>query len=78
MQERKFDIVGLSETQLKGSDRRIVHEEYKMVYNGDRAGRYGVVFMESSYHSIRVSHIKYVNVSLKQDEDLNTIQVYAS
>lgn len=83
MIERRFDIIGLSETRLKGKDKKTVHENFTLIHSSDDSGRYGVAFLIHKDLSSRVSHIKYVDdriiaVSLKlEGQELDIIQVYA-
>ena len=42
MRSRRLAIVGLSETRMKDSGERILHENYKLIYSGKEDGRHGV------------------------------------
>ena len=42
MKSKNLAIVGHSETRMKGSGERILHENYKLIYSGQDDGRHGV------------------------------------
>ncbi|XP_076058238.1 uncharacterized protein LOC143035269 [Oratosquilla oratoria] len=84
MKERNWDILGIAETRLKGKNgRKVIHDNYLLLYQGDDDGRHGVAIVLSPDVSNNIERIEYVNnriisVSLKTKYcSLDITQVYA-
>ena len=83
MKERRWDLVGLSETRIKGEEVRTIHEDYLFINKGSENGLHGVGFIISAHMANRVKNMRMVNnrliaLTLQMDKgDLDVIQVYA-
>ena len=56
MKNDNLSIVGLSETSIKGSGEKILHENCKLIYSGQDDGRHGVGWF--FYRSLLLMSIK--------------------
>ncbi|KAK7067378.1 hypothetical protein SK128_011858, partial [Halocaridina rubra] len=45
MKMRRLSLLALSETRLRGSGDRIVHEDYRLIYSGGDDSKHGVGFL---------------------------------
>ena len=62
MRERNWDILGIAETRLKGKNgRRVIHDNYLLLYQGDDDGRHGVAIVLSPAVSNNIERIEYVS-----------------
>ena len=83
MKERKLDILGLCETRLKEEGRRVLQDDYQMIWKGGQDARHGVAFLISPEIGDRVISINYKNERIIEIEidmkvtKLSLIQVYA-
>ena len=82
MDERKLDILGLCETRLKGSNDRLIHYNYRLVYSGDDEGSSGVGLVLAAEIAPMVERVRQMNNRII-NVDLNTrsggismVQVY--
>ena len=83
MQARKLDILGLCETRYRGSGRKVLHDDYLLIYSGGDEARHGVAVIIKPSLASRVKTEKTINermmsVTLQLEEkSLKVIQVYA-
>ena len=81
--ERRWDLVGLSETRMKGEDMKTIHEDYLLVYKGAENGLHGVGFIISAQLANRVKNVRMANnrliaLTIQMNQgDLDIAQVYA-
>ncbi|XP_076030920.1 uncharacterized protein LOC143019109 [Oratosquilla oratoria] len=61
MKERHWDLIGLSETRMRGEDVRAIHEDYLLVHKGAEDGKYGVGFIISPQLANRVKNVRPVS-----------------
>ena len=83
MKSRGLSIIGLSETRLRGSGEKILHENYKLIYSGKEDGRHGVGIIlapELAPYVEKVDCIseRIISLSIKtKTVAFSVIQVYA-
>ena len=61
MQERKINIMGISETRRKTSGRTVLHDPYICMASGDPTGKYGVALIVTPEVANRMEHFKPIN-----------------
>lgn len=83
MERRKLDVLGLCETRWKGKGRKVVHNDYEIIYSGGDDTRHGVGVMLTPQMAERIKdenpkneRMLKVTIQLKQKR-LHLIQVYA-
>ena len=82
MDERKLDILGLCETRLKGSNDRLIHNNYRLVNSGDDESSSGVGLALSAeiapmVERVRQMNNRIINVDLSmRSGGINMVQVY--
>ena len=61
MQERKIDIMDISETRRKTSGRTVLHDNYICMASGDPTGKYGVSLVVIPEVANRIEDFKPIN-----------------
>ena len=61
MQERKINIMGISETRRKTSGRTVLHDDYICMASGDPTGKYGVILIVTPEVANRIEGFKPIN-----------------
>ena len=83
VKSKNLAIVGLSETRMKGSGEKILHENYKLIYSGQDDGRHGVGVVLSPELAPYVEKVdsvsgRIIGISIKtKTVAFSLIQVYA-
>ena len=61
MKERRWDLVGLSETRMKDEDMGTIHEDYLLVHKRAENRLHGVGFIISAQLANKVKNVRMVN-----------------
>ena len=61
IEERKLNIIGISETRRKTSGRTVLHDNYICMASGDPTGKYGVALIATPEVANRIDDFKPIN-----------------
>lgn len=82
MKERRLDILGICETRMKNNGRKIIHDDFQLMWSGGNDTKHGVAIVMTPEMAEKTSKVTPKNermISIELDlkvRKLSIIQVY--
>ena len=82
MKTKKLSLLAVSETRLRGTGDKIMHDDYRLVYSGGEGTRHGVGFiiepgLAQYLEKVIPLNDRLIGIDLKLEGGISMIQVYA-